>query len=187
MKRDCGECSLCCKLLPVPPLQKKAGQRCAYQRHGKGCTVYHTRMMPIACGVWNCRWLVNDDCDDLARPDRSHYVIDLMPDFVTLQSEQGEHHVQVVQIWCDPKHPHAHRDPKLRAWMLRRAKDGIATLVRYGARDAITIFPPPMVEDNEWHEFDGRASDRATVVTGKTHTFADIERALGPSRIIVED
>jgi hypothetical protein len=28
MKRQCGECQLCCKLLPVPPLNKKAGERC---------------------------------------------------------------------------------------------------------------------------------------------------------------
>jgi len=38
--RVCGSCSLCCKLLPIPPLNKPAGKRCDYQRHGKGCTIY---------------------------------------------------------------------------------------------------------------------------------------------------
>ena len=76
MTRQCGDCQLCCKLLPVPPLEKKAGQRCQHQKFGKGCTVYHSRAgMPMECSIWNCRWLVNDDADELSRPDRVHYVI----------------------------------------------------------------------------------------------------------------
>src|SRR5262245_37028912 len=91
--RHCGECTLCCKLLPVhggplingirmpSDLDKPAGERCKYQRHGKGCTVYKSYKMPTCCRVWNCRWLVNDDTQDQSRPDRSHLVIDIVPDF----------------------------------------------------------------------------------------------------------
>ena len=114
--RQCGDCQLCCKLLPVKSLAKLAGQRCSHQRHHKGCAVYKQlgRVSP-ECKLWNCRWLVEDDTEGLSRPDRSHYVIDLMPDFVTLRDDAtGQaNHVQVVQIWVDPKHPDAHRDPAL--------------------------------------------------------------------------
>jgi len=62
--------------------------------------------MPPECAIWNCRWLVNDDTADLPRPDRAHYVIDLMPDFITIRNDEtGENqHIQVVQVSIDPKH-----------------------------------------------------------------------------------
>src|SRR2546423_255596 len=110
MTRACGDCQLCCRLLPVKGiLNKPAGARCKHQKFGKGCMVYHRPGMPPECAIWNCRWLVNDDTADLPRPDRAHYVIDLIPDYVTLvNDETGEkQNVEVVQVWIDPKHPAA--------------------------------------------------------------------------------
>ena len=181
MRRQCGEFQLCCKLLPVPPLGKGAGQACSFQKFRKGCAVYHTARMPIECGLWNCRWLVNDDAADLSRPDRSHYVIDLMPDFITLQNgETGEaDNIQVVQIWVDPSYPDAHRDPALRQWIFRRAQDGIAALIRFDARRAITIFAPPFDANGEWHEIDSGVS------INRTHPFTEIEEAIGGRASIV--
>ncbi len=179
--RHCGECELCCKLLPVPPLRKGAGEACKHQRFRKGCAVYQTARMPVECGVWNCRWLVNDDASDLSRPDRSRYVIDLMPDFVTIRdNETGEpQHIQVVQIWCDPKHRGAHRDPALRRWLIRRAEEGIAALIRFDERDALAVFAPPFDVNGEWHEIDSGVS------ANRTHTFDEIETALGGRASIV--
>ncbi|MGX1151481.1 hypothetical protein AB7M15_007303 [Bradyrhizobium ottawaense] len=174
MRRACGDCQLCCKLLPVPPLRKPAGAACQFQKFHKGCSVYATKRMPVECGLWNCRWLVNDDAAELSRPDRSHYVIDLMPDFITVTdgATGAKQNIQVVQIWVDPKHPGAHRDPALRRWLYRRAQDGIAALIRFDARDALTIFAPPFDAKGEWHEVSGAR-------TGRTHSFAEIEQALG--------
>jgi hypothetical protein len=173
-------------LLPVPPLGKKAGQKCEHQKFGKGCTVYHTRAMPPECGLWNCRWLVNDDTDDLSRPDRSHYVIDIMPDHITLQdNETGQCHVrQVVQIWIDPRYPDAHRDPALRAYLLRRGEDGIAALVRYDNRRAVTLIPPNMIGEGTppagwlhdgWVEV---PHDDPHAKLEPTHSFAETVKAL---------
>ena len=179
MTRRCGDCTLCCKLVPLSKREghttaaamiehgmlslrdaakmmkdfdKPAGERCQFQRH-TGCSVYERR--PLCCRAWNCRWLVNDDCDDLRRPDRSHYVIDLVPDFVTLQdNETGTRtNIEVVQIWCDPKYPDAHLDPALRRYIDRRGKDGVAAIVRYSSVKAFTVFAPSMASDGEWHEF----------------------------------
>lgn len=162
MMRQCGDCQLCCKLMPIPPLEKAANERCRYQRVGKGCMVYNTRAMPMECKLWNCRWLVNDDTSELSRPDRSHYVIDLMPDFITVENDDtGEQQkLQVVVIWCDPNHPDAHRDPRLRDYLDRRGREGIAALVRYNSRDAFTIFPPSLAPDGQWHEMQGKSAGR---------------------------
>jgi hypothetical protein len=77
-----------------------------------------------------------------------------MPDFITLvYDETGAlTNVEVVQIWVDPSYPDAHRDPALRAYIERRGEEGIAGIVRYSELRAITIFPPSMSKDGEWHE-----------------------------------
>ena len=61
--RNCGDCQLCCKLVPTKEINKPANTRCKHQKVGKGCGIYAQR--PFSCMVWNCRWLVNDDTADL--------------------------------------------------------------------------------------------------------------------------
>src|SRR5215831_522676 len=181
--RRCGECTLCCKLMPMQPepgyrertmitmieagvatpedfavmlpeWEKPAGERCKYQRHGKGCTVYRQR--PFGCKYWNCRWLVHDDTADLARPDRSHVVIDMMPDLVRLSNpEAGLPPIEllVVVLWIDPNYPLAHKDPALRRYLLRRAeRDSMGALFRYSSNDTMLLLAPPFTTDGRWME-----------------------------------
>jgi hypothetical protein len=185
MTRRCGECSLCCRLLPVKELGKGAGERCRHQR-GLGCKVYHSlRTVSPSCELWTCRWLVEDDTADLTRPDRSHYVIDVMPDYV-----RGEHNetgasftIPVIQIWIDPAHPDAHRDPALRAYVERRAAEGMAALVRYGSGtdQDFTLIAPRLSEDGQWHEIKRPPG----VPIDPEHSAADKVKALGPMRIVL--
>lgn len=170
--RQCGECTLCCKLMPIKGINKPANKRCQHQSFSKGCKVYHQEGFPVECGLWNCRWLVNDDADDLSRPDRSHYVIDIMPEFVTATNEGQPQHIQVVQIWCDPKHPDAHRDPALRRYLFRRAQEGIAGLIRYNERDALVIFAPPFDINGQWHEI------TSGMTAGPPHTPSQVQHVL---------
>lgn len=151
--RQCRECTLCCKLLPVRELQKPANTVCEFQR-AKGCSVYQGREFPASCALWSCHWLISDD--DLPRPDRAHYVIDVSPDYI----EVGDIRVRVVQIWIDPKHPNAHRDPKLRAWLERRyEKTGQVALVRFSSLKAIALFPPAFpAAHGKWVEKSGTTS-----------------------------
>jgi len=137
----------------VPDINKPAGVRCPHQRTGAGCRIYDTR--PFGCRMWNCRWLVNDDTADLSRPDRSHYVIDIAPDFVTITEDDKPNRImQVVQIWVDAAYPNAWREPALRAYIERRAREGIATLIRIAhpdQREAIGVFAPPLGNWDEKH------------------------------------
>jgi len=158
--RACNECTLCCKLLPIRETNKPANTLCVYQRSGKGCTVYHGEKFPASCGMWSCIWLTGDD--DLARPDRSHYVIDPAPDFIEVSGQC----VPVVQIWIDPKYPHAHKDPKLRAWLARRFDDkGEVGLVRFDSMRAIALFPPAF----PFSPPQGRWVEQGGAVTQKEH------------------
>lgn len=155
MERTCGTCSLCCKLLPVRELNKAAGERCKHQKFGKGCAIHRKPGYPIVCAGWNCRWLVNDDTADLSRPDRSHYVIDSMPDRIRLDPSDGSKPkmFDVIQIWVDPAFPDAHRDPALRRYLERRAeRDHMAALVRFSVTENMAIFAPCLSTDGQWHE-----------------------------------
>lgn len=173
MTRQCGNCQLCCKLLPMRKddsrkganaaalmiengmatideframaleFNKPAGARCPHQCHGKGCRIYPQR--PFGCRMWSCRWLLNDGTNALPRPDRAHYVIDMMPDYLTatLKESGATEHVQVIQIWLDPDYPDAHQDPRLRDFLAREAQlHRKAALVRLDSKRAFSIWAP---------------------------------------------
>jgi hypothetical protein len=179
--RSCGGCTACCKLLPVRELQKPANTKCRHQTFAKGCGVYHKPGMPPSCMLWTCRWLINNDTGHMSRPDRSHYVIDIMPDYIKVTREPGAEpvSVEVVQIWCDPRYPDAHRDPDLRAYLARRGEEGIAGLVRYSALDGFTIIPPAMMDNGQWFEH------HSTSVPEKTHSARDVLSNLAKARRVI--
>jgi hypothetical protein len=203
--RRCADCQLCCKLLPMdarerghqaraamikaglatpellrvmrPEFDKPANTRCPHQRAGKGCVIYSQR--PFSCRVWACRWLVEDDTADLRRPDRSHYVLDIMPDFVTMfENATGRKtHIPVVVIWVDPDFPDAHRDPALRADIERRyAENGSVGLVRLSSVEGFTLIPPALADDKKWHE----PRPPPGFVPLPEHTVEDRLEAIGP-------
>jgi hypothetical protein len=165
MSRSCGDCTLCCKLLPVVELAKGANERCKYQRR-TGCRVYHRAGMPVCCGLWNCAWLAGEP---VSRPDRSHCVIDILPDFVTGTHEEDGHEdrIDVTVIWVDPAYRDAWRTDEMRAYIERRAKEGVATLIRFNERDGLCVFAPPLTSDGKWWEKEGPSS-------GRNHTPAEI-------------
>lgn len=192
-------CRLCCTLLPItsdPGLRqqskeiaqllvekgvttqrvidrtmkdfdKPAGKHCPHEC-AKGCRVYKTR--PFGCRFWSCRWVVGDDTAELQRPDISHYVIDMSPDFVRRGDTMEA--VPVVQIWVDPKYPNAHQDPKLREFLKRRYfENGSQAILRYNERDSVFLYYDPGL--NMFHE------KRSDLVEEKTHTAEDFVKATG--------
>jgi hypothetical protein len=175
-KRTCGACQLCCKLLPVRELNKGAGERCKHQKFGKGCLVYHKPGFPMSCAMWSCSWLVNNDTAELRRPDRSHYVVDLVPDHIGIKPPDGEPFTMlVVQVWVDPAFPDAHRDPALRRYLQRRAEqDDMAAIIRYSDTDGFALFAPHFDKTNgEWHEH-----ERAKSTTGFKSLIQEVEEEM---------
>lgn len=166
MERKCGDCTLCCKLMPVKEIGKGANERCQHQSR-KGCAVYHqpTGVMPYSCKVWSCAWLVAEDAAYLSRPDRSRCVVDVAPDYVVAEQDGQRFEIPVVQIWCDPKSPDAWE--ALKPFIERRGQDGYAALIRYNSADAITVFPPALTGGEWFVKRDGKS-------TGKESNVADI-------------
>ena len=179
MDRQCGGCTLCCKLLPVCELGKGSNERCKHQQTGKGCGIYKdlARVSP-SCRLWNCRWLTGVDTGDLRRPDRSHYVLDIMPDFITLSEDGRESsNVEIVQVWVDPAYPDAYKDPALLDYLRRRGEEGIAALIRYSGRDAFVLFPPAMTGSGEFVE-------HRTGMRRDEHTVEEVIAGVSSSRMV---
>ena len=53
--RSCGTCTLCCKLLQVPEVEKPLGEWCRHCDKGVGCTIYAER--PQRCRDFFCGYL----------------------------------------------------------------------------------------------------------------------------------
>lgn len=97
-----------------------------------------------------------------------------MPDFVILRDEATgmAQHIEVVQIWVDPRYPDAHRDPALRAYLERRAKENVIGLVRWDHEIGMALFPPELSSDGQWHE-------KRSSVRQKEHSAEELFRVLG--------
>lgn len=156
----------------IKDFNKPAGEKCPHQC-SKGCRVYDRR--PIACRFWSCSWIINmPGTEKMSRPDRSHYVINPVVDYVEANDERGHFKIPVMEIWCDPKFPDAWKDPRLLAYLVHQAEhSGYAALIRYDESDAQFVIPPPLSSDRAWH-----VRPRAKA-TGKSHTFEDKMAALG--------
>jgi hypothetical protein len=146
MTRHCGDCQLCCRLLPTKEIGKRANTKCAHQCR-KGCAIYSKR--PISCRAWSCQWLLGFDVGQ--RPDRSHLVIDPVPDYVDVvdNATGARKPLAVVQVWIDPAYPDAHRDPAFRRWLDQRRSPA---LIRYGSEQGFVLAPPSANANGVWYE-----------------------------------
>jgi hypothetical protein len=96
--RQCGSCTLCCKVMSITELDKPRGTWCKHCLLGKGCGVYATR--PAECRSFFCGWLVDPRLGPEWKPDRSKIVLTPTPD------SNG------IAVRCDPGFPDAwRRDP----------------------------------------------------------------------------
>lgn len=103
-KRNCGSCSLCCKLLPVAALYKPQNEWCKHCVPGKGCSSY--RLRPKACRDFSCLWLTEDFLNDDWKPSVSKFVL------------MWEFEEKSLTIVTDPKMPNAWKaEPYFKALM----------------------------------------------------------------------
>jgi hypothetical protein len=75
--RSCGSCTLCCKLFPVPELEKPAGRWCQNIAQGRGCGIHQTR--PPVCRAFWCQWIENTDLGPEWKPEVSKLVLSIYP------------------------------------------------------------------------------------------------------------
>jgi hypothetical protein len=112
--RECGKCSLCCKLLHVVELDKPSNQWCEHCRPGAGgCSIYQTR--PKICRTYACGWLMSATVGPEWYPLLSHMILSLAP----------FNGVNTVTVTVDPRFPWAWREQPYRAQLEQMAAKGL--------------------------------------------------------------
>lgn len=86
-KRQCGDCSLCCKVMAVEALNKPAGQWCAHFARGQGCTIHGAR--PAACRAFDCHWLLDETMGDEWYPRQSGMVVQALEMALLVRVDPG--------------------------------------------------------------------------------------------------
>jgi hypothetical protein len=71
--RECGDCSLCCKLLVVAELDKPQNIWCRHLKMGTGCGIYATR--PESCREFYCRWMEDATLGPEWKPSKSKMML----------------------------------------------------------------------------------------------------------------
>lgn len=75
--RECGSCTLCCKVYNIPEIGKAMGKWCTHCRPGKGCAI-HDRL-PGECAKFDCLWRTEAAMPPLWKPDQAKMVVTIHP------------------------------------------------------------------------------------------------------------
>lgn len=133
--RECGSCTLCCKVMGISALDKPRGRWCPHCKPGKGCGAYDVR--PDECRTFSCLWLGEGFLGEEWRPDRSKLVL------------YTEHGGARLVVQTDPGAAGVwRREPwygQIRAWAAAAASTRRQVLVVTG--DVTTIVLPDREEN----------------------------------------
>jgi len=128
--RECGSCTLCCKVYHVAEIDKIAGKWCQHCKPGKGCGIHDA--LPEPCADFNCLWRTEETLAAEWKPDRARMVLSVFP-------QNGFIYVQV-----DPGAPSAWRKQpyhdQLRRWAASSLQQGRHVIVF--VNDAATLIMP---------------------------------------------
>lgn len=73
MARECGTCTMCCKIMGIKEIEKPSGQWCPHCLVGKGCAIYQDR--PSECRTFSCDWLQAEALGPEWKPEKSKIVL----------------------------------------------------------------------------------------------------------------
>ena len=75
--RECGACTLCCKVYALPELAKPPGVWCNHCTPGKGCAIHDAP--PDQCRQFFCLWMTDGAMAAEWKPDRARFVLSVYP------------------------------------------------------------------------------------------------------------
>lgn len=133
--RDCGTCTLCCKVYDVPVLDKPLGQWCPHCKPGKGCGIHETR--PEFCRQFNCLWILAEFLGPEWKPERSRFVLSVDPATRSLFAQ------------VDPAQPTVWKKPPYHTQFRQWAAAGVEVgrlVVIFVNRAATVVLPDKDVE-----------------------------------------
>ena len=110
---ECGNCTLCCELLPIQALNKPHSEKCKYCE--TNCTIYEDR--PDDCKNFNCLWVETDQSDESLRPNNTHVIFEKIPN------------VKAYLALVDPKYPLAYKTQEVESICIDLLDRGFSVLL----------------------------------------------------------
>ncbi|HJR55253.1 MAG TPA: hypothetical protein VJ798_01645 [Rhizomicrobium sp.] len=133
--RECGTCTLCCKVMGIHALDKPRGVWCSHAMPGQGCAIYETR--PEECRKFACVWLADENLGPEWKPEKCKMV---------LVSEEAR---KRTMVYVDASMPDAwKRSPYLeRLTALMHAGLPLGRLVFIDVGGKVSLMLPDRMED----------------------------------------
>ena len=167
--RECGSCTLCCKVAAVEEVNKPNGVWCPHCVAGKRCTIYQQR--PPSCRSFYCQWMVEKGLGPEWKPERAK--------FAMVKTEGGRR----LTVLTDPGFPTAWRRPpyyeNLKRWAAdaaRQAPDVYLVDVLIGRR-SVVILPDREVEVGVLENDEAIHLTYKTLATGPVIEVSRIKRS----------
>jgi len=85
--KDCGPCTICCRLLECRTFGSPINEWCKHC--DQGCTIHPDR--PEECRNFNCAWKLDDNAHPNLRPDKCHVVFEALSEDVVLATLDPEY------------------------------------------------------------------------------------------------
>jgi hypothetical protein len=167
--RSCGNCTLCCKVYPVPVMNKPRSVWCKECKPGKGCGIWETR--PEFCRDFHCLWIKDQRMGPEWQPNVAKFVMNW--------AAKGVLHVTV-----DPNFPLSYRkEPYYRALKdsARRCMEKNESIVIFSGDNKYLMLPDgehligPRDDTIEWYvnmRPDGDRTIYKVVITQHTKAVA---------------
>lgn len=166
--RECGSCTLCCKVAAVEEVNKPNGVWCPHCVAGQRCTIYERR--PPSCRSFYCQWMLEKSLGPEWKPERAK--------FAMVKTEGGRR----LTALADPGFPTAwRRSPyyeTLKQWAAdaaRRAPDIYLVDVLIGRR-SIVVLPDRDVDLGVLEDDEALHLEYKTLATGRTIEVCKIKR-----------
>ena len=167
--RECGSCTLCCKVAAVEEVNKPNGIWCPHCVAGKRCTIYQRR--PPSCRSFYCQWMLEKGLGPEWKPERAKFAL--------VKTEGGRR----LTALTDPGFPTAwRRSPyyeNLKRWAVeaaRRAPDVYLVDVLIGQR-SIVILPDRDVDVGVLENDEALHLTYSTLATGQAIAVSRIKRS----------
>jgi hypothetical protein len=167
--RECGACTMCCKVYTFPEIGKPAGVWCRYCTPGKGCKIHDN--VPDPCRQFFCLWMTDGTMPAEWRPDRARFVLTVYPGngFVYGQVDPGS-----PGAWRRAPYYDALRS------MAKRLADERRLLVMFVGDEATLLTPDEAVPLGRMTPEDDFKIEQISGPTGSTWRVAKAPKAKAP-------
>ena len=170
--RECGTCTLCCKLIAVTELHKPRSTMCVHCIPEGGCGIHETR--PHSCRGYFCNWLLLDGLGPEWKPEQCKFV---------LQSVGYSDGTQCLAVNVDPDFPDCWRvSPfyeRIKRWAVKAADQvsgGIHYVIVLIDQQKIVILPDREIDLGVFTDDDQISIDRKISFKGVEFSFRKVSK-----------